>query len=85
MSVGGHEVLQLLKPVLDDDEARGQGRLVRVAAGLDHQKPLAVGCNVVRPAGLVGGGPTAPLEQLVARISASLPTPQRKTAFVRFS
>jgi hypothetical protein len=32
MSVGGHEVLQFLTPVLDDDEARGHGRLVRAAA-----------------------------------------------------
>ena len=59
MSVGGHEALQLFDPVLDDDEAgRGAG-LVRGADRLDHQKPLAVGRHLVRPADEDGCGADA--------------------------
>lgn len=43
LSLRRHEALQLLDPVLYDDETRGRGGLVRAAALLDHEEPLAVG------------------------------------------
>ena len=41
--LGRHEALQFLGPVLHDDDLRWRGGLVRAAALLDHQEPLAVG------------------------------------------
>ena len=50
-----HEPLQLLDPVLHDDEARRRSGLV-CAALLDHQEPLAVGGDVVRATGFTSPG-----------------------------